>query len=111
VTTLYETVTNTILDALSRGVVPWRKPWDSIAAIPVNALSNRAYRGVNVFLLSMSPYTDHRWLTFKQVGERKGTVRKGERSTLVVFWKFPEDKPASDDDSEAERKRTVSLPV
>ena len=99
---LYETVTNTILEALKRGVIPWRKPWDSSVSLPVNAISNRAYRGVNTFLLSLSPYTDHRWLTFKQVQEKGGRVRPGERSTMVVFWKRweparsdqdPEDTP------------------
>ncbi|MBS1705493.1 MAG: DUF1738 domain-containing protein, partial [Armatimonadetes bacterium] len=45
------------------------------------------YRGVNTFLLGMQPYTDPRWLTFKQISEKGGKVRRGERSTMVVFWK------------------------
>jgi antirestriction protein ArdC len=32
----------------------------------MNAMSRRPYRGVNILLLGMSPYGDHRWLTFKQ---------------------------------------------
>lgn len=84
---LYQMVTDTIIEALERGVVPWRKPWDSTNPFPVNAQTNRPYRGVNVFLLSMRPFTDHRWLTFKQAHERGGRVMPGEKSTSVVFWK------------------------
>lgn len=94
---LYETVTNTIVESLNRGVVPWRKPWDTGASVPVNALSNRPYRGVNLFLLAMTPFTDHRWLTFHQVKERGGSIRKGEKSTIVIFWKMWEAKSAADE--------------
>ena len=69
---LYQSVTDTILSALERGVVPWKKPWKSYNALPVNAITNRAYRGVNTFLLSLSPYQDHRWLTFRQATEAGG---------------------------------------
>ncbi|RYG95901.1 MAG: DUF1738 domain-containing protein [Alphaproteobacteria bacterium] len=87
---LFSAVTNTILAALDRGVAPWRKPWDTQAGLPCNAQTNRPYRGVNVFLLGLAPYTDHRWLTFRQAQEMGGMVRKGEHSSLVLFWKFPE---------------------
>lgn len=106
---LYEQVTSTILSSLKRGVVPWRKPWSSSATIPVNAMSNRAYRGVNVLLLGLAPYADHRWLTFKQVAEKGGNVRKGEKSTLVVLWKFPDPKPGEDPQSEEVRRRVPLL--
>lgn len=105
---LYEQVTSSILSSLRRGVVPWRKPWSTAASIPVNAVSGRAYRGVNVFLLALAPYTDHRWLTFKQVKEKGGSVRKGERSTLVVLWKFPEPK-AGEEPEPTETKRPSPL--
>lgn len=85
--TLYQTVTDTIIAALHRGVAPWRKPWAGQDALPTNLVSGKAYRGVNTFLLSIAPYTDHRWLSFRQVSENGGTLRKGERSRLVVFWK------------------------
>jgi antirestriction protein ArdC len=46
---------------------------------------------VNVFLLAMTAwargYESSYWLTFKQALERGGNVRKGEKSSLVVFWK------------------------
>ncbi len=106
-TTLYEKVTNTIIEALEQGVVPWRKPWNGAVSVPVNASSNRPYRGVNVLLLGMSPYTDHRWLTFKQAQERGGRVKSGEKSTMVVFWKQWE--PRDDEESGPAAKRPIPI--
>lgn len=103
---VYEIVTGQIIAALGRGTVPWRKPWSGEAAIPINAVSQKAYRGVNVLLLGLCPYVDPRWLTFKQVQERGGTIKIGERSTMVVFWK--QWKPPADED-EVQSKRTIPI--
>ena len=84
---IYENVTKTIIEALERGVVPWKKPWHQLQSVPTNATTNRPYRGVNTFLLSIHPYTDHRWLTLKQANELGGAVKPGEKATTVVFWK------------------------
>jgi antirestriction protein ArdC len=82
---VYEIVTEKILAALEQGTVPWRKPWQ--AGIPRNAITNRPYSGINATLLNLSPYSDPRWLTMKQANARSGEIRKGEKSTLVIFWK------------------------
>jgi len=95
--TLYESVTDRIVKALESQVVPWRRPWDIEYALPVNAQTQRPYRGVNVFLLSLANYRDHRWLTFKQVKERGGRVRLGEKATVVVFWKRWRPQDADDE--------------
>lgn len=85
---VYEIVTETILDALAKGVVPWRKPWTTRdGGMHCNLKSRKPYRGINQLLLSLMPYTSAYWVTFKQATELGGTVRKGEKSTLVVFWK------------------------
>jgi antirestriction protein ArdC len=106
---LYSSVTQTILDALEQGVVPWRKPWRSFNSLPVNAISNRPYRGVNAFLLGIMPYTDHRWLTFKQVTEQGGKVRKGEKASLAVFWKLWEPNDSTSNEDETEKQRRVPI--
>lgn len=86
-TAIYDMVTKTIIECLEKGVVPWKKPWHQLQSVPVNAITNRPYRGVNTFLLSIHPYTDHRWLTFKQAQELNGAIKPGEKATTVVFWK------------------------
>lgn len=88
---VYEVITDRILTMLKDGVVPWRQPWTAASA-PKNLVSKKEYRGVNVLLLGTQKYTSPYWCTYKQCTEKGGQVRKGEKSTPVVFWKITEDK-------------------
>jgi antirestriction protein ArdC len=90
---LYQEVTNQILSMLDAGVVPWRSPilGRNSAGHPKNLESTKPYRGVNVFLLAFTAYAkgygSSYWLTFNQARTRGGSVKKGEKSSMVVFWK------------------------
>ena len=84
-TDVYESVTDRIVASLEEGVVPWRKPW--VGGGPVNVRTGRSYRGINIFLLGLAPYSDPRWGTYKAIKEAGGQVRKGERSTSIILWK------------------------
>jgi antirestriction protein ArdC len=90
--TVYEVITDRILDSLSKGVVPWRKPWRTEA--PKNLVSHKDYRGVNILLLHAAPFESPHWMTFKQARDQGGSVKKGERGTPVVFWKVGEKRDA-----------------
>jgi antirestriction protein ArdC len=89
---VYSMVTDRVVELLEAGTVPWRKPWKGRNLHPCNGKSGAKYRGINPFMLEMTRacegYEDHRWLTYKQAKEAGGNVRRGERSTLVVFWKW-----------------------
>jgi len=54
--------------------------------------TGRPYRGVNVFLLGLTAqsegYTSPWWGTYRQLAELGGQVRKGQKSSMVVFWKM-----------------------
>jgi antirestriction protein ArdC len=89
-TDIYQEVSDAIQAKLDAGVVPWRKPFPGYGvggSLPRNYNSNRPYRGINVFLLAFSGYSSPYWLTFKGAKAAGGQVRKGEKSTLVIFWK------------------------
>jgi antirestriction protein ArdC len=83
---VYAIVTERIVNLLEQGIVPWRRPW-SATGMPRNVVSKKSYRGVNLFLLSATKYVSPFWLTMKQANELGGSVRKGEHSQIVVFWK------------------------
>jgi len=85
---VYDYVTERIIGMLEKGNIPWRKPWSGLQ--PENYISGKTYRGINLFLLSCAPYSDHRYLTFKQVKSKGGNVKKGEKGHIVIFWKFIE---------------------
>jgi len=89
-----------IINLLEQGVVPWRRPWTS-TGLPRNQVSKRPYNGINYFLLSASKYVLPFWLTYRQATELDGHVRKGEESTIVIFWKV-EDLKQSGEDLDAE---------
>ena len=90
----YADVTARVLEALEGGTVVWQRPWRSTGIVvgPVNIDSDKRYRGINVFLLDLTAmekgFSSHRWGTYKQIAARGGQVRKGEKSTEVVFWKI-----------------------
>lgn len=100
---VYTLVTDNIVAALDAGTIPWHKPWAAAGGMPRNLASRKPYRGMNVLLLSLGqPYLSPWWLTFKQAQDLGGHVRKGEKSSLVTFWKFREGKKDTGDDSASE---------
>jgi len=92
-TSLYDEVTQRIVGELAAGRLPWVQPWDTRVAagvgLPRNAVSGRAYSGINVLILWGAvierAYRSQDWLTFAQAQKAGGTVRKGERGVTVVY--------------------------
>lgn len=85
---VYETVTNKIVAQLEAGILPWIRPWDSVkgnVAIPHNAVSGRAYSGINPLLLWCSPYASQGWLTFNQAKQLGGHVLEGAKATEIYY--------------------------
>jgi antirestriction protein ArdC len=89
---LYTEITDTIIEELEAGRVPWAQPWKAAKAplaMPKNATTNRSYSGINVLILWNSVikhgFPSQGWLTFRQALSLGGNVRKGERGTTVVY--------------------------
>ncbi len=94
---VYDQVTAKIMELLETGTIPWKKPWASSEGAK-NLVSKKSYRGINQFLLSCSPYASPYWVTYRQAADRGGQVRKGEKSTPVIFWKWLNQKAVPEDD-------------
>jgi antirestriction protein ArdC len=88
---IYEIVNKRITELLEEGTIPWRKSWRSTEG-PRNLISKRPYRGINSFILNCSPYESDYWLTYNQAKQKGGSVRKGQKASLVVFWKWLDRK-------------------
>ena len=80
---IYQRITQQILDNLEKAG-SWQKLWDTPQPVSLNG---HTYRGINYLLLSTSKYSSPVWATFNQVRKNGGKVNKGEKSTIVVFWK------------------------
>lgn len=86
----YQTITDQMIELLEAGTAPWRKPWSEQAGLPMSMSSRKPYRGINVFVLSLTAqvkgYGSSWWGTYKQIEALGGQVRKGEKSTTVIYW-------------------------
>ncbi|WP_233999957.1 ArdC family protein [Porphyrobacter sp. TH134] len=89
---LYDEVTASIIAQLEEGVFPWVRPWSKALAapgLPRNAVTGRAYSGINVLILwgavIEGGYPSQDWLTFRQALAAGGAVRKGERGRTVFY--------------------------
>lgn len=112
----YQDLTDKIFAALEAGTAPWRRPWNADACggstMPVNATTGHRYRGVNVFVLGMSPLAlasgDPRWRSYRQALAGSWQVRRAERATPVYFYK-PIEIADKSDASEGETRRIPML--
>ena len=82
---------------IEQGVAPWQKPWKpGESRLPKNIQTDKPYRGGNSVYLSVTQtakgYSDHRWATYKQIKDMGGQVRKGEKATHVLFYKFDDER-------------------
>lgn len=81
---VYEMVTDRIINQLEQGVIPWQKPWTGVRSGAYNRISKKSYSLLNQMLLKHKG----EYATFKQWQDLGGHVRKGEKSEIVVFWKI-----------------------
>jgi len=113
---IHDMIAGRMVEALEAGTVPWQKPWTTQAGLsgfPTSLSSREHYRGVNVWTLGLTSliegYGSPWWGTYNRIAELSGMekrnrpsgrgwywaspdgtprgVRKGETSTMVVFWK------------------------
>ena len=100
---VYAIVTKKIIEQLESGVAPWRKPWTCQS--PANLITQKVYRGVNVFTLASQGFASRFWLTFHQAAKLAGRIRKGAKASLVIFWDFGDEpqEPAQDGTNDAVR--------
>ena len=91
---IYEIVTRKIIEQLEAGTVPWHKSWAGSEAI--NFVTRKPYQGINRLLL---PFGGE-WMTFKQAKDADGRIRKGEKSSMIVFFKWVEKKDIDRQDGE-----------
>ena len=77
-------VAERVIQALDKGVVPWNKPWCDVCCSAVSYATGKSYSLLNQFLLGRSG----EYLTFQQAKRAGGCVKKGAKSSKVVFWSF-----------------------
>lgn len=94
----YEMISERLIQQLEEGTAPWQKPWKpGIQRMPHNPVSGTRYKGANALWLSMQGRSDPRWMTYKQAKSVNAQVMKGEKGTMVQYWKFRDRVPKKDE--------------
>ena len=88
--TIYQEVTNSIIEQLEKGAAPWIKPWSADSTADKNIVSQKPYAGINRLILGMSSmcqsFNTPVWGSFKQWQALGASVRKGEKGTKIIFY-------------------------
>ena len=97
---IYSEVTSRIISEMEKGIIPWEKPWIASGGC-ISHATGKPYSLLNQMLLGRTG----EYLTFKQVQQEGGKVRKGEKAHMVVFWKWIEQE----DEETGEKKEIPFL--
>lgn len=112
-TDIYQQVTNAIVEMIEAGKTGDGITWaqDAAKGMPYNFKTSAAYRGINTLILwnaaRSNGYSSNAWMTYKQAAEMGGTVRKGEKGELCVFFKMLE---VTDKETEEEKEIPMASP-
>lgn len=90
---VYEIITERIIEQLENGVIPWQKPWTGTHSGAYNRISNKPYSLLNQMILKHNG----EYATFKQWSDLGGKIRKGEKSEVVTFWKIQQIEETNED--------------
>jgi antirestriction protein ArdC len=80
---IYAAITEKIIANLE-SCGSWQQMWRTVSPVSLN---RHIYRGINRLMLANDQFQSRVYGTFQQIRSNGGMVRKGEKSTLVVFWK------------------------
>jgi antirestriction protein ArdC len=95
---VYDYVTQEIIRKMKEEkIAPWHKPW---IGNQVNYITQKPYRGVNTLLLKKSG----EYLTWNQIKEKGGKLKKGSKSEMVIFFKPVEKKDKKRDEKNKKNK-------
>ncbi len=98
---IIQTLTDRIIASLESGKAPWHKTWQG--GLPASLSTGREYRGINIFLLGTQEFSSRYWVTFREALRLGGHVRKGEKATPIVYWKWRTPEEIAKADREGRR--------
>ena len=111
---IHAEITNQLIAAIEadpgQPSMPWRRSSGPLF-MPVNASTGNAYNGINIVSLWVSAeargFATPTWATYRQWADLGAQVRKGEKSSLVIFYKEYDTDP-NPDDADDDGKRRVA---
>lgn len=83
---IQEKVMDKIITKIEAGKFTWQKPWKN-GILPMNYHSKKPYQGINFLCTFAADFESPFYLTFNQVKELKGFVKKDSEGTPIIFYK------------------------
>ena len=81
---LFQIITDRIVAELEQGIIPWQKPWSGVQGA-ISHTTGKRYSLLNQMLLGCR---SGEFVTFKEAQREGGYIKKGEKASMIVFWKF-----------------------
>lgn len=107
---VYQSITDSIIAAIEAGAGPVEMPWysgGSAQGLPCNAATGNGYRGVNILSLwaaaARHGFSTPLWATYRQWSGLGAQVRRGEKGSVIVFYKQIEAGNEADQTNESDR--------
>lgn len=89
---LSEQVSNKLIAQLEEGTSVFQQG-EKPLQMPFNPTTGQNYRGAAALVLLMSKRDDPRWMSLENANYNKTPINKGEKGTLISFYKTSEFKP------------------
>lgn len=80
---VYEIVTSRIVEEMSKGIIPWQRPWHGTNNLAISYETRKPYSLLNQLILGRPG----EWLTFNQIKAIGGSIKKGAKAGMVTFYK------------------------
>jgi antirestriction protein ArdC len=114
VSNLYEEITNKIISLIEQGVAPWLRTW-STYGLARNYGTDHIYIGINLILMNNTMHPIPYFLTFKQVKEQGGKIKKDAKAEKVnyfdVYYKDGNDKTLTNEEAVQRRKNGEEIQI
>lgn len=98
---VYDIIIEKIIKQIESGTPPWKAGW---IMKHYNGFAKREYQGLNQIMLSCDMqamnFSSPVWFSFKQVQKLGGSIRKGAKSSMVIFNKKVTAQPKDKDENE-----------
>ena len=103
---VFEIITDRVISALELGEVPWHRPWMTVDGSARSRITGKPYSLLNQLLLT---HGAGEYATARQWKDLGGSIKAGERSEVIVFWKWPEvsQEESENEDKDKKLKRPV----
>ena len=100
---IYNKVAGRIIEELEKGIIPWQQSWFGTVSGPFSRSTGKPYSFINQILLGKPG----EYLTFNQIKEAGGKLKKGSKAKMVVFFKPLAIKEQDEEGNEI--KKTIPL--